>query len=419
MPAPRSVLLLLLLCAQLAGVRPVRAQDVAPGLFRLTPAGRKKAVVPFQMQRNLVIVSVYLNEKGPYNFLLDTGVNISLITAPALADTLKLRRGQPFRVVGAGGEATGLLAYETPAVRVRLGPAVAPGMHLLILSDDLLNLSGYVGIPIHGIMGSELFRSFVVTVWSARERLVLRPPTYSQLLGRRWASMPLTVEANKPYLTVPVALPDSAVRPLKLVLDTGAGHALSLETDSDPCLAVPARHVSAELGRGLTGIVHGALGRVASLQLGRYRIKQIVTSFPDNAEVHSRADVPRNGNIGYELLKRFSLIIDYPHERLFLKPNIHFGDPFEHDMCGLDLLAAGPDFRRYLVARVVPGSPAAAAGLLPDEELVFINLIPVSSLTLTQLSRLLHSEDGRLLFLVVRRADGEMYTTNVRLKRQI
>ena len=88
-------------------------------------------------------------------------------------------------------------------------------------------------------------------------------------------------------------------------------------------------------------------------------------------------------------------------------------------MCGIELLATGPDYRRFLVLRVVPDSPADVAGVQANEELMSINLIPANTYSLTQLDRLLHSEDGLNLVLTLRRPDGQLHFANVRLKRQI
>jgi hypothetical protein len=373
-----------------------------------------------QLQRNLLVVSGKLNGYGPYNFLLDTGVSTSIITSPALADSLHLRHGQAFKVVGAGGIDSGLLAYQTDSVRVELPGIVAPRMTWLVLSEDVLNLSGYVGVPIDGILGSELFRSFVVTLQPDQGQMVLNDPTtYVPPRGKQWSSVPLTLQNNKAYITTQVQLTDSLTMQLKLVLDTGASHALSLEMDSDPRMVAPAKRLSSDLGRGLTGTVRGFLGRVVTMQLGRHTLHSVLTSYPDAADVHRRVDVPRNGNVGYELLKRFSLVFDYPHQQLLLRPNLRFRDPFEHDMSGVELMALSPDFHRFVVLRVVPGTPAAAAGLQVDDELLSINLFPVNLFTLTQLDRMLHSEEGRGLLMVLRRPDGSLHTATVRLKRQI
>ncbi|UYZ63605.1 aspartyl protease family protein [Hymenobacter weizhouensis] len=412
-----AVLLALWLGLLAAG--PARAQTPPPA-FRFERAGARQARVPFQIQRNLMVVEATINGQGPFNFMLDTGIGISLITDPALVRQLNLQGGAQFLVAGAGEEKP-LVAQQITGVHVRLGKTEAPSMSFLALSDDVLNLSGYVGMPIHGLLGSDVFRSFVVQVQPEQEYVVLHDPArYRVPRGRRWTRLSLDLEGNKSYLTLPVQVNDTLTLPLKLVLDTGAGHALSLETTSDPRLRLPDLRLRTQLGRGLSGDINGYLGRVAALQLGRYRVALPLTSFPDAAAVAHRADVPRNGNLGFELLKRFEMVIDYSRNQLLLRPNRLYKDPFEHDMCGFDVLASGPHYRQYRVLRVQAGSPAEQAGLLPGDEILSINFLPAESLSLTQLSRLLHSQNGRQIFFIVRRATtGDLHTAVVRLKRQI
>ncbi|OON68588.1 aspartyl protease family protein [Hymenobacter sp. CRA2] len=401
-------------------VLPGLSAQAQTGLFTLRRAKARYAQLSFELQRNLIVVPVYLNGRGPYHFMLDTGVGTSLITDPRLRDSLNLRLGQKFLVAGVGEEAP-LVAFQTDSIRVQLGTqASAACVSLLLLSDDIFDLSSYVGRPIHGILGADVFRSFVVGINAERQMLTLHSPERFQApRGRRWAKLPLEIEGDKSYINTKVALNDSVQLPLKLILDTGAGHALSIETGSDRRLTLPPQRLRTPLGRGLSGDVHGYLGRVRGLRLGQYRLQSLVTSFPDEESVRARVEVPRNGNLGFELLKRFDVVIDYPHNRLWLRPNALFRDPFEHDMCGIELLANGPDYHRYVIQRVEPGSPADQAQLRPQDEIISINLAPASSMTLTQISRLLHSADGRQLMLFVRRPDGDLFVAYVKLKRQI
>ncbi|AHJ98477.1 aspartyl protease family protein [Hymenobacter swuensis] len=391
-----------------------------PAAFRFEKVQMRKTRIPFLIQRNLIVVETWLNGRGPYNFLLDTGIGTSLITDPHLGQELDLPMEGRFLVAGAGEERP-LEAFQIPGVAVRLlGGVEAPKLPFLILSDDVLNLSGYVGMPIHGLLGSDVFRSFVVEIDPERQLLLMHEPThYRPPRGGRWARLPLDMEGRKAYLTLPVQVDATSTLPMKLVLDTGAGHALSLETTSDTRLQLPATRLRTPLGRGLNGNINGYLARVPALQLGRYRMPSLLTSFPDAADVALRAEVPRNGNLGFELLKRFRVIIDYQHNVLLLRPNLMFREPFEHDMCGFDILATGANYRQFKVLRVEPDSPADRAGLQAGEEILSINLIPAEFFTLNQFSRMLHSEDGRQLLFVVRRTDGELYTATVRLKRQI
>jgi PDZ domain/Aspartyl protease len=396
------------------------AAQAQPGPFRFLGPAVRHVRVPFLLQRNLIVVETWLNAKGPYNFLLDTGIGTSLITDPYVGQALNLSLEGRFLVAGAGEERP-LEAFQTRGVAVRLGQEIeAAELSFLILSEDVLDLSGYVGMPIHGLLGSDVFRSFAVEIDPVRQLLTFHhPEQYKAPTGKRWASLPLDMEGRKSYLTLPVQVSSTLTLPLKLVLDTGAGHALSLETTSDARLGLPENRLRTSLGRGLSGNINGYLGRVPAMQLGRYRLPALLTSFPDAADVAQRTDAPRNGNLGFELLKRFRVVIDYTHNRLLLRPNALFKEPFEHDMCGFDLLALGPTYRRFKVMRIEPDGPAAQAGLKPGDEIISINLMPAEFFSLNQFSRLLHSADGRQLLLVVRRSDGELYTTTVRLKRQI
>ncbi|GAB3838584.1 hypothetical protein GCM10028821_40480 [Hymenobacter jeollabukensis] len=410
--------LLLALCWLLTAVGAL----AQPPAFQLRHPRARRTEVKFELQRNLIVLPVRLNGRGPFFFILDTGVGTSIITDAGLRDSLNLRLGQQYLVAGVGEEAP-LVAFQTDSVRVELGEktvATARHLSLLLLSDDILDLSGYVGRPIHGILGADVFRSFAIEVEAEKQILTLhRPEQYRPPRGKKWAELPLEIEGDRAYINTAVTLNDSVAIPLRLILDTGAGHALSLETGSDQRLTLPPQRLRAYLGRGLNGSVSGYLGRVQALQLGRYHIKSLVASFPDEAAVRARVSVARNGNIGFELLKRFSVVIDYHHNRLWLRPNALFRDPFEHDMCGLELLAGGPQYRRYIIQRVEPGSPAAAANLLPKDELVSINLEPVANMSLTQVTRLLHSADGRRLIVFVRRADGDLFVTKMTLRRQL
>ncbi|RZK46099.1 MAG: hypothetical protein EOO59_19865, partial [Hymenobacter sp.] len=170
--------LLLALLVGLLGLGAACAQVPAgaAATFALTHHGRHQTRFDYIAQRNLVIVAARLNGQGPYNFLLDTGVGTSLLTDPQVASELHLSRGEEYHMMGVGGADSGLRAYEATNVRVTLPGAEAAGMSWLVLSSDVLDLSGYVGMPIHGIMGADLFRSFVVIIHPDQHQLVLTDP---------------------------------------------------------------------------------------------------------------------------------------------------------------------------------------------------------------------------------------------------
>ena len=79
------------------------------------------------------------------------------------------------------------------------------------------------------------------------------------------------------------------------------------------------------------------------------------------------------GNLGGRVLKRFTVFIDYPHDRMLLQPNAMLSAPFEHDMSGLALAAEGESFDRVVVRRVLPETAAAAAGFADGDEIASID----------------------------------------------
>ena len=285
-----------------------------------------------------------------------------------------------------------------------------------MLSEDVIQLSSYIGIPVAGILGFDFFNSFVVEVDFSRLNLVLHDPAAFKP-SKKYEVLPLTLEGNKPYLQTEIENSAGKV-PVKLLLDTGAGYALSLDCSSDKRIKLPEKVLRSQLGVGLAGNVNGFLGRIPTLKLGKYKMHSVLASFPDSADIQAKAAVFRNGSLGLELFKRFSIIFDYPHQQLYLRNRISLDRPFEYDMCGLELIAVPPKYRTYRITTVHQNSAAAEAGILPGDELLSLDLHPASSYTLTEISRIFHSYPGRKLFMLLKR-NGELITTHVTLKRRI
>jgi hypothetical protein len=379
---------------------------------------RKQVTIPFTLHRNLVIIPVQLNGHGPYNFLLDTGVGTALVTNPNLLDSLGLVPGGEIRIAGAGSTLEDLKAFMVNNVEVKIPGATAPGLTMTFLSEDVFNLSSYVGLPIAGLLGYQFFNSFVVRLDYTNSRLTLYPPEDFSYRKRDGVAIPFELEGQRPYLYALTTMAGEAPISTRLIIDTGAGHALSLEQNSHSGIKVPVPAIRTQLGTGLSGTIMGFVGRIARFQLNKFVFNNMLTSFPDHADVAAKVQVGRNGNLGNEMLKRFNLIVDYSRSRLTLKPNASYKEPFEHDMCGLELVASGQTYNRFIVAKVEPGSPAEEADIQPGDEILFIENTAASTLTLTRLDRYFRSRDGQRLMLVLSR-DNQLIFRFVTLRRKI
>jgi hypothetical protein len=314
--------LLLLLC------HPAQATEVFPDSpFRFKEATQKHVSVNYKADNNLLVIRVYLNGKGPFNFLLDTGIAASTITNPKLGRQLGVQATKSYSLSGVGRKAP-ILAYKTNPVRVEFAGIEAPAMAFTILTKRAVAFEALTGIPIDGILGFDLFRSFIVTIHPTEGKITFTDPTHPRpTRDSSWSSLPIDLDDSKPYITTSIAVSDSLMLPLRLMLDTGAGHALSLETASDPRLCLPPQHTRADLGYSFSGLIKGYLGRIPMLQLGAYQLRSLLTAFPDAENLIGRIEVPRNGTLGFEVLRRFDLVIDYPHNQLLLRPNSQHLDP--------------------------------------------------------------------------------------------
>ncbi len=87
-------------------------------------------------------------------------------------------------------------------------------------------------------------------------------------------------------------------------------------------------------------------------------------------------------------------------------------------MCGLDVIASGKDYQRYIVNFVEPNSPAEEAGIMPGDELVSVNMTEASAMSITKLDRLFHLKPGYNILLGLKRGDQRIFTV-ITLKRKI
>src|SRR5690606_11194788 len=104
------------------------------------------------------------------------------------------------------------------------------------------------------------------------------------------------------------------------------------------------------LGIGLNGEINGFIGRTASFEMKGLVINNLLTSFPLYEDVAEKIrSVPRNASIGNRLLKNFNVTFNYHKNYIHLQP-IRKKFPFlEHDMSGLEIIAVGENYNRYLI----------------------------------------------------------------------
>ncbi len=107
----------------------------------------------------LILVEVHLNERGPFQFAIDTGTSTTSLS-PRLARDLDLH-AQPIGTVTTGGAPIAMTAARLGALRV--GQASVRDLDVLI-GEFLEMLSQAIGKQLDGIVGYNFLRHFRVAI---------------------------------------------------------------------------------------------------------------------------------------------------------------------------------------------------------------------------------------------------------------
>jgi predicted aspartyl protease len=128
--------------------------------------------IRFRISRNrpLLIVKVRVNDRGPFNFIFDTGASSSVIT-PSTAEAADIRpTGERPAAVGAGGR---IKASLTKIKSLTLGSCSTRNLDVALMNLD--HLEKPVGVRLGGIIGYNFLRNYVVTIDYPAGRLFLKP----------------------------------------------------------------------------------------------------------------------------------------------------------------------------------------------------------------------------------------------------
>ncbi len=373
--------------------------------------------LPFQYINDLIVVDVIFNRSVPLRFIFDTGAEHTILTKREITDLLRLPYRRVIRIRGAD-MSQDLFAYLVTDVHLEIEERLhAANQAILVLDDDYFRFDELTGLQIHGILGADVFKQFVVRINYQRQLITLfrvphfKPPRHNTEI------VDLDIYKNKPYLYVKGRLPQSDMTlQLKLLVDTGAGLPILLNIDTHPLLKLPPNTVPGNIGAGLGGFLQGYVGRLEELHIGPFALYNVLTNFQ---QLHPDADTSflhgRHGILGNQLLSRFVVYIDYSKGKLYLQPTKQLNKPFEFDRSGLLIIASGPLLNHYTVHYVVPGSPAHLAGIQQGDEIVRIGIWPAELLSLQGINKILRKKPGKKVHITYRR-NGQKHRVTLTLR---
>jgi predicted aspartyl protease len=258
----------------------------------------------------LILLPVYANGRGPFDFILDTGAGTSLLSSE-LADQLELKITGSKEGQSAGGKVAVSLAKLNS---LAIGEMKLDDVDVGIV--DLGHIGKTVGARIDGDVGYNFLKHFRVTVNYRDLELSLEDPKRVENFGpAALTEVALRLAgAAKPLLLVDVYA--NGRGPFQFAVDSGTS-----TTAITPELAKLLGVAGSPIGPGTTGgtQVDVTAGVLRSFQLGGAKIDNLSVVIANFFTVLSQTiGATLDGIVGYNFLRSYKVVIEYPGERLSL-----------------------------------------------------------------------------------------------------
>jgi hypothetical protein len=217
-------------------------------------------------------------------------------------------------------------------------------------------LSSAYGMKIDGIIGYSFFRRFLVFLDYDNQIMkvytpgTLKYPRGGYLMKPQFSTLPMQFASVRDNNTIVG----------KFYLDTGAGLCILMNDDfaHDSAVFRKKRKSYLTQAEGLGGKTDMQLSVIKELKIGPYHFRNVPAYvFSDNYGVTNYPVL--GGLIGNDIWRRFNVILNYPQQEIYIKPNNHFLDSFDYSYTGLGFyLIDGA----ITVTDIIKGSPAEKAG---------------------------------------------------------
>ena len=391
-------------------------RPVSPSFVFNNPK-KKFIAIPFVDASNLIIIPVRINNSRQLNFILDTGIKVPTITELPDTGKLDLKFTQPLQLTGLG-QLKQVSAYSSFYNRIELPGLTGYNLTVHVIDNPDFKISPLIGVRVHGLIGFSLLKDYVIKIDYGRKIIYLYQPEDFNMKRalRKSEVVNLTFSGSKPLMDATVTMKEGVVVPVKMMVDLGASEAAWLSPVSDNRLQPPGNSIEAFLGRGLAGDLYGKKGRIQAIRISNVEFEAPIVSFPDTSHIGGITGKNRNGSIGGEILRRFLVVIDYSNQRMLLQPGRRVDAPFNYNMSGIDIVNPLPGLPYYKIINVQKGSPGDLAGLLPGDEIVYINHTAAKDITLSEINQLLMSQENRNIKMQVKRNDQNI-KTDFRLRK--
>lgn len=368
---------------------------------------RALASIPFELSGDYIVLKACINDNMPLNLILDTGIRNTIITELNQDDSLDLVVHRTQKLDGIGqGKSFDVLVSDSNTIH--LGKMNLPGKTVYVFEENIFKLSQYNGRKINGLLGMDILQNYVIQIdYNMMKLRFYDPETFTA--PSRYAVKPIVIEHRKAYLILNLLSASTEIKPIKMLIDTGAQLNAWFQTVSDSTTTLPEQNIYARIGEGFSGEVYGYFARIPMICMEQYCFKEPIVVFPEPETIRRVMQYSdRDGTIGSGLLSRFNLYIDIPGQKIYFRPNSSFKAPFRYNIAGIEIEQTAFPFPGFTITHVWKNSPAEKAGVLPGDMLLEINKTKVAEIQITDIRGIFHEKSARPIQLLLLRGHEKL-----------
>jgi hypothetical protein len=277
-----------------------------------------------------------------------------------------------------------------------------------VFGGDLSKAEDYIGVPIHGLIGQDIFQTHFFTLdyknksVAASKEIPSSPP--SGFKESDLVSVPYSLVQLLPIVEV-----DIGGKKARLIADTGSGVTLLTKSFVTPDL----------LASGVTGYFwHTSYGsdpatvlRIPSLKVGTHDVENTWAAVvPDDYHLKTVLEalgVEVDGFLGYPVYRRFYIEVRGEESRYAFYPYADTShiDANEWDRVGIEIHKEGT---AAVVDMIFEPSDAKDKGLLINDALVTIDGEALDTLSLDDIRQRLRGTPDEVKTLTIRRAEATL-----------
>ena len=351
--------------------------------------------IPFQLIDDMVVIDISINGTSPLHFIFDTGTTTSLIDSISAQKTGLI-----------SDDTQGLLLnndfLEMPIAKIKTlktGNIVIENRPVII-TQSFENYNRILGIPIHGIIGSDLFGKYITELNFDKSQIHL---------GRGIDTTgyePINVRIYNDlfYIDATIFTSDTDSITNQFLFDSADMTAASLAQPfwTKHNLLSKSKSFYSGINRSSSSLTSPSyFANFKGFKLRNYSFKNTYLNLTSSKRGFFANDSIA-GTIGIDILKRFNIIINMNNQKIYLKPNQKYNEPYRINTTGLRTRLY-KDLTQCFIDAVLQQSPAEAAGLLQGDLLLSINDIKANKENISKIRQLTRSIPGTKLVFVIQR----------------